>query len=101
MDRTKFYNEVTVNGTKELDLLHHNLSKFEIKYDPIYYRVQESDTKGAYLISYKIYGTVRYWWVILLANNIQNPFTGISVGDILKLPDLLDIYDFYKQWRVR
>ena len=101
MDRFRFYKETTVNGTKELDLLWNSLSNFEIKRVPAYYRTTILDVMQPDLISYRLYGTERYWWIICLANNIHNPFTGIGVGDILVIPHIMDIYDFLKKWRIR
>ena len=38
------------------------------------------------VVSYKAYNTTKLWWIILLANNIQNPLDKIEVGTILKIP---------------
>lgn len=37
-------------------------------------------------ISYKSYNTPNLWWIILLANNIQNPLEPLVNGTILKIP---------------
>ena len=39
-------------------------------------------------ISYKVYNTINAWWVILLANNIQNPLTTLAPGTQIKIPKL-------------
>ena len=101
MNRTKFFNKVVVGGIEEIDLLYHNLSEFKMKYDPVYYRVDIHDINRPDLISYRNYGTVGYWWVICLVNSIQNPFEDIEIGDIIKIPNRLDIYDFNKKYRMR
>ena len=101
MNRTKFYKKVVISDIQELDLLYHNLSKFKMKYNPDYYRVDATDGMRPDLISFKSYGTVRYWWIVCLVNGIQNPFSDIAVGEILEIPNILDIYDFYKTYRVR
>ena len=101
MDRTKFFNKITVRGIEELDFLHHNLSKFKMKYTPVYYRIDIHDINRPDLISYKNYGTIQYWWIICLINGIFNPFEDIKVGDIIKIPNKLDIYDFHKKYRMR
>ena len=38
------------------------------------------------VISYKNYGTIDLWWIILLANKIINPLLPLNVGDVLKIP---------------
>ena len=65
------------------------------------YRVVAADLMRPDLISYKTYGTVRYWWIICLVNGIQNPLSDFVVGNVLKIPNILDIYDFYKRWSIR
>jgi hypothetical protein len=105
MNRTKFYNRtvVEVNGidTPELDFLHNQLSSFVMNHQISYYRVDEHDVARPDLISYENYGTVRYWWIICLVNEIENPFIGIAVGDILQIPHISDIFAFYKRYRAR
>ena len=41
------------------------------------------------LISDVFYYTPDYWWLILLYNNIDDPFEGLNVGDQIKIPKLL------------
>ena len=101
MDRTKFYNQEVVDGVAELDFLNNVLSDFEIKHTPKYYRTDEHDVSRPDLISWTNYGTVAYWWIICLVNNIQNPLSDIEVGMILKIPHLTDIYSFYKRYTNR
>jgi hypothetical protein len=101
MKKTIFYNKVTVDSTEELDFLWNSLSEFEMKYEPGYYRVDDSDIPDPALISYKVYGDVGFWWIILLANGIENPLIELEPGMILKIPNKLDIYDFQRKWRVR
>lgn len=38
------------------------------------------------LISYKYYGTTKFWWVIAKANNIVDPFIPIAVGTTFYIP---------------
>lgn len=101
MDRTTFYNIVTVDGVNELDFLHNALSEFTTQYPVTYYRVLGIDTMRPDLISYRHYGTPHFWWIIMLINGIDNPLTGIVAGQILKIPSKLDIYAFQKKYRVR
>lgn len=101
MDRTNFYHVETVDGTNELDFLHNALSEFAMEYPPSYYRVSGIDLMRPEAISYKLYGTVRFWWIIMLVNGIDNPLSDIKVGQILKIPSKLDIYAFQKKFRVR
>lgn len=101
MDRTKFYTKVTVDGVEQLDYLHHTLSGFKMKYEPSYYRVNATDLMRPDTISYKNYGTVRYWWLILYVNGIGDPFSELTLGQLLQIPNLIDVYNFYKKYKLR
>ncbi|MHA2023180.1 MAG: hypothetical protein ACTSWQ_05925 [Candidatus Thorarchaeota archaeon] len=100
--RTKFYKKVTAYGVPEIDFLYHNLSNFTMSFDPTYYRLDESDVaKGPGLVSYKNYGTVRFWWILCLVNGVENILEEPAVGDIWTIPNKLDVYDFFKKWCMR
>jgi len=101
MNRTKFYSKTVVDSVDELDLLHNNLSEFDMNHEKAYYRVTVADIVRPDMISYNCYGTVRYWWIICYVNDVFNPFEELVVGMMLEIPNILDIYDFYKKWRVR
>lgn len=59
-----------------------------------YYTVAEFEIRRIDLISYKFYGTPELWWIILLANNIIDPF-GLTPGIILRIPSIDTVY---AQW---
>jgi hypothetical protein len=101
MNRSRFYNTVTVNGTVELDLIDNSLSAFQMKRTPGYHRVSEEEIARPDLISYRLYGTHVYWWIICLVNAMSNPLMDLEVGDVLTIPNLLDIHDFYRRYKVR
>lgn len=64
--------EIDYNNTTIIDIF----KKFEFKKfspnDYIYYTVKNGETPE--IIAYNYYGTVDYWWIILLYNNILDPF---------------------------
>lgn len=101
MKRTVFYNKITHDSTEELDFLWNSLSGFTMKYEPVYYRMDDSEIPDPALISHRVYGDVGFWWIILLVNGVENPFTELSPGTILTIPNKLDIYDFQHKFRVR
>ena len=39
------------------------------------------------LISFKTYKTTNLWWIILLANQIENPLLPMAVGKDIKIPN--------------
>lgn len=38
------------------------------------------------LISHHVYGTSKYWWILVLANDIVDPFDDVVEGMILRYP---------------
>ena len=57
-----------------------------------YFVIDSAIMKRLDLISYKFYGNVEYWWVIMLVNNILNPFTDLPIGTTLRIPSLDTLY---------
>lgn len=86
---------------EELDFLDNSLSRFTIGYEPTYYMLSESDMLRPDLISSSNYGNVGYWWLILFINGVQDVFTEPTVGQLYTIPNMLDIYDFSKKFKVR
>ncbi len=101
MNRTKFFKKLTVNGVEELDYLWNTLSSFKMNHTKGYYRIRGDEVGQPDLISYRIYGTERYWWIICLVNQINSPLTDIVEGSVIELPDVRDIYDFYQNFANR
>lgn len=100
MNRTLFYEKETVNGIVELDFLNNTLSDLRMNRRPMFYKVVQEDLGSFDLISKKAYGSEEYWWVICLVNDILDISSDIAIGDILTIPSILDVFDFYKK-RVR
>lgn len=75
--------------TDENDFYYFNLLKkvdFPTELDPDvfdYYQTLPSDTYPN--ISYKAYKSVKLWWLICAANQIDNPIKQPEVGTILKI----------------
>lgn len=57
------------------------------------YTVQGEDNRPD-LLSYKIYGSTQYWWILLSYNNILE-FDNISTGDTISYPSLGDLENLY------
>lgn len=53
------------------------------------------------LISYEEYGTVKYWWIICLANRISDPFKELYAGRYIAIPSLDSINSYYQQIQER
>ena len=101
MNRTRFYKKTTVNDVNEIDFLWNTLSSFVMKHTRGYYRIKGDEVGQPDLISYRIYGTEKYWWLICLVNKIENPLEDMVEGSIIQLPNVRDIYDFYQKYAMR
>ena len=75
----------TAVGSPGFDLTNHNLENLH-SYDIAY--VIPGYEHRPDLISDIFYDTPEYWWLILLHNNIDDPFEGLNVGDQIKIPKL-------------
>ena len=101
MNRLDFYTTVVNNDIEEVDYLYNNLTKFKMIYPVGYYVVHENDLMRPDMISYKVYGTVVYWWLIMMVNGIGDIFTDLEVGLTLQIPNVLDIFNFKKKWALK
>lgn len=62
-----------------------------------YHTVTVIDQRRPDLMSYRFYGTVDYFWIILLANNILDPFN-IEQNVILRIPSQATVLN---KWLVK
>jgi len=92
-----YYQIVQVLDKYEYDFLQGGIPKFKsyITRDPTYVTFASKYVGRLDLLSYKVYGTPYLWWVIALANDIMDPFDQTAVGNLLMIPDIADVYDFY------
>jgi len=102
MNRCLFFKDIIVDEIPQLDLLDSSLPEFKIVREPAgYYRVNQADLGNPDLIAYKVYQTERFWWLICLANGIMDVKNDLEVGQLLTIPNILDINDFYKKRKRR
>jgi len=70
-------------GTEQYDSLVENIDtvfNFEVGYIPL------AAAHRPDLISNVFYDTPSYWWLLMLVNNITDPFEGFNAGDRILLP---------------
>ena len=92
------FDSVTMaNGEEVIDVpsfkyrdFHSFLSNFRLPYRT----VQEEEEGLPDLISFRVYGVHTYWWVILFANQIIDPFTELKAGAEIVVPptNIIDTY---------
>lgn len=42
-------------------------------------------------VSQEVYNSQNYWWILASANNLD-PFDIVKIGQVLKCPDMVDIF---------
>jgi hypothetical protein len=95
--RDSYYNVLSYKGDLQLDLLSSTFKDFKnyIKRRMIrVITINEDMENNADLISYKFYGTSNWWWLICYVNNITDPFTELTRGTEIVIPDLSDISNY-------
>lgn len=97
-DRTLLFNKEIINNNLELDYL----SKVDIDFDNFTildtdYTVKQHQIGRMDLISFEVYSSPYYWWLICQRNNIIDPLTEMYTGMIIKIPALPEYFDFYNK----
>lgn len=96
--RSKFMNSVDV-GTTELDLVSNDLSRYEFRYPTTSYRVTDNDIARPDRISYRLYETQEYWWLLMKYNNIDDVWNELYGGLVLQVPDRRDFDEYLSKYR--
>lgn len=94
--RTKFISKNLVNGIQENDLPFNDFDFSFFKRPRTTYMIREDDIQRPDLISYKNYGKVNYWWIIMKLNKIEDVWNDLEVGNTLQMPHINDINDFVR-----
>jgi hypothetical protein len=92
--RTKYIMKNIVNGVNECDLPNNGFNEFEFKRPKQYYTVTQTDLQRPEIISYKFYGKMNYWWIILKLNDIEDIWHDLTIGKVLTMPNVNDIEDY-------
>ena len=93
--RSNFYNQESVDSVTELDLSTNSWNDFKPLRQGYYYTISDRDLRRPDLISFYNYGRIDYWWIIAKVNNVDDFFNDLTVGDVLFIPDKLDIEDHF------
>lgn len=98
-NRTKFYDQNNIGGNDECDFLRSDISNFEIKRPTTFYTIREEDIQRPELLSYKLYNNQDYWYLLMYINNIHDIWNDLTVGLIIKVPNVRDITEWYLNTR--
>ena len=92
--RSNFLQTITVNGIIEKDLRSSEFNNFEFVNKPSKFLVTGKYVNRPDLISYKVYGSSDYWWMICKFNGICDVFTELISGVVIDIPSILDLNNY-------
>lgn len=84
-----------VNGDLEIDLIKNNWDLFKIKRRIGFDGITRVDIGRPDIFSIRIYGSMKYWWILSKVNNIDDWWNDVEIGQDIIVPDIQDITDFY------
>jgi hypothetical protein len=99
-NRSNFYPKVTITDSDNNPVTINDFGNsfynrfFEAKRPLTFYTIKSEDIQRFDLISYKVYGSQEYWWILAKFNDIQDVWNDLEEGKVLSVPDVLDIDDF-------
>jgi len=99
--RTRFQEQETIDGVLEQDILNNNWELFEIKRPMSFFTVTPTFIQRPELLSIKLYGKQAYWWILAKFNNIDDWWNDIQADDVIDVPNIRDIEDWYVRVKQR
>ena len=100
--RTNFMKVVkNSDDVEEFDFLLNNWDLFEIKDQISFDSVRKYDMRRPDILSYRVYGDSKYWWILCKVNNIDDVWNDMELGKRLIVPSIYDIENFYIKVRKR
>lgn len=94
--RERFPEKSNVNGVDEVDLPNNGFNEFKFTDNIGFYTVTLSDIQRPDLISYKVYGSLDMWWLLMKYNKVEDVWNDLFVGMVLEVPKRSDLDDYYR-----
>jgi len=92
--RANFLKDEEVEGIVEKDLVHNYWNLFKIQRTVSYATITRNFIMRPDLLSLAQYGTMKYWWILLKVNDIDDIWYDFHIGDVIMVPDVQDIEDW-------
>lgn len=96
-NRSNFLDSQVVNNNIEKDLVLYSWDKFKMLRSGYRYRIPEVLIHRPEFLAYKFYGSIDYWWIIAKVNNIDDWWNDLTPGQVIIIPDISDIENFYAE----
>lgn len=97
MDSTKFfYKEKDFTVFKELDYLDTELVKINLNTVSVFV-VSAPFVHRPDLVSYRLFGSYNYGWLIALHNDFLDPVMELTLGKNINVPDIDQYFRFYNR----
>ncbi len=89
------------SGGVEWDLILSHWDLFTIKQPLSFDSIKYGEVQRPDVLSYRIYGSSEYWWILCKFNQIDDMWNDMYVGMDIVIPNMLDINEFYSNMRRR
>lgn len=92
--RSNFLSKDLIEGIHEFDMTTNSINDFVFSREKTFYKIVKEDLKRPDIIAMKAYGDVesmQYWHILMRYNNIHDIWNDISIGDVLVVPNKIDI----------
>ncbi len=100
-DRTNFMTqEYLLDNKRGYDMTSNKIDDFNFSRPKTRYTVTEQDLYRPDNICIKGYNSLEaqnWWWIVMWYNEIFDVYNDLEIGDVLYLPNRLDIEDFVAQ----
>lgn len=67
--------------------------------DDWYHEVSLTDQHALDYIAYKFYGDESYWWILAIVNDVIDPLTEPSIGDVIRIPNFSNVLSALRKFR--
>jgi len=95
-DRTSFLTKAHNNSDElEWDMLLSGWDLFKLTKPISFNVIKYGDIGRPDILSYRIYDSSKYWWILCKVNQIDDVWNDMHVGDDIIVPDLIDIENYY------
>lgn len=89
---------ITIDGVEYAikDPISVQFRDFELKRTASEHRVKQDEVRRPDIVSYLEYNSAGYWWFVAAINGVIDPYE-MPEQDLVKIPRLLDYFDWFRE----